>query len=36
MYEAAVMSGFTPEQAMEWMIRITSAMIIENIRGHKQ
>lgn len=32
MYEAAVLAGFTPEQAMEWMIRITSSMINENIR----
>lgn len=33
MYEAAVVSGFTEGQAMEWMIRVTSAMIVANIQG---
>jgi hypothetical protein len=36
MFEAAVVSGFTEAQAMEWMIRITSAMIIENIRSQNK
>lgn len=36
MYQAAVMAGFTPEQAMEWMIRITSSMINENIKRQGQ
>lgn len=32
MFEAAVLAGFTEAQAMEWMIRLTSSMINENIR----
>jgi hypothetical protein len=32
MFEAAVLAGFTEHQAMEWMIRVTSSMINENIR----
>lgn len=33
MFEAAVLAGFSEQQAMEWMIRITSSMINENIRN---
>lgn len=32
MYDAAILAGFTNEQAMEWMIRITSSMITTNMR----
>lgn len=31
MYEAGIVAGFTEGQSMEWMIRITSAMINANI-----
>jgi hypothetical protein len=29
MFEAGVVAGFTEEQAMEWMIRICSAMVVQ-------
>lgn len=32
MYESALLAGFTEKQAMEWMIRICSAMVTTNLQ----
>lgn len=34
-YEAAIIAGFSESQAMEWMIRITSAMIAASFQAQQ-